>query len=184
MNDMKIAIIVGSLRKESYNHKLAEALAGLMPSEVEVEYLRLDDMPFMNEDLEIEVPQQVLRIASQVQQADAVLIVSPEYNRGVPAVTKNTVDWLSRPSTGSPLAGKPAAIAGATSGPIRTLVMQSQLRGVLAHVGSHVMDAPALGVSYPAMADKDGTLHAATKEFASTFIAAFIAHIKLYAERK
>lgn len=183
MNGMKIAIIVGSLRKESYNHKLAGALVGLMLPEVEAEYLRLDDMPFMNEDLEGEVPQPVLRIAEQVRRADAVLIVSPEYNRGVPAVTKNTIDWLSRPSTGVPLANKPMAIAGATSGPIRTLVMQSQLRGILAHVGARVMDAPALGVSYPAMADEDGTLHAATEDFTRKFAAAFAAHVKLYMER-
>lgn len=182
MNGMKIAIIVGSLRKESYNKKLADVLVKLLPSETEIEYLRLDDVPFMNEDLEDEMPESVQRIAGQVRRADAVLIVSPEYNRGVPAVTKNTIDWLSRPSTGTVLAGKPVAIAGATSGPIRTLVMQSQLRGILAHVGARVMDAPALGVSYPAMADEDGTLHAATEDFARKFAAAFAVHVKLYME--
>lgn len=177
---MKIAILVGSLRKESYNKKLATALVEMLPARVSAEYIELGDVPFMNEDLEATVPAPVVRVAAQVQSADAVLIFSPEYNRGVPAVTKNIIDWLSRPSTGAPLAGKSVAIAGATSGPIRTLVMQSQLRGVLAHVGAHVMDSPALGVSYPAMADEDGALHDATAQFVERFVLAFVAHVELY----
>lgn len=178
---MKIAIVVGSLRRGSYNKQLAEAMRAMLPDGAEADYVRLDDLPFMNEDLEHDVPESIRRVAAQVHDADGVLFVSPEYNRGIPSVTKNVIDWLSRPSADLALVGKPVAIAGATSGPIRTFVMQSQLRGVLAHVGAHVMDSPALGVSYPEMADTAG-LHEATEKFTQKFVTAFVRHVELYRE--
>ena len=181
---MKIAIIVGSLRNGSYNHMLARELAVRLPGETGVEWLELSEVPFMNEDLEAEVPEVVQVAAQQVAEADGVLIVSPEYNRGIPAVTKNIVDWLSRPSTGHSLKGKPVAIAGISIGPIKTMVMQSQLRPVLAHTQAVVLTAPviALTVGNDNMTAYGGVSDVTARHL-DVYIAAFMAHVERYTER-
>lgn len=181
---MKIAVIVGSLRNGSYNHVLAHALVERLPAGSEVEWLKLTEIPFMNEDLEAEVPEVVQLAAQQVAEADGLLIVSPEYNRGIPAVTKNIVDWLSRPSTGHPLKGKPVAIAGISSGPIKTMVMQSQLRPVLAHTQAVVLTAPVIALT---IGDDNmtasGGVSDVTARHLDAYIAAFMVHVERYTER-
>ena len=180
---MKIAVLVGSLRRESYNQTLARVIESRLPDDVALDWLQLDDVPFMNEDLELNLPAGVQRIANQVAQADGLLVLSPEYNRGIPAVTKNTIDWLSRGSTGNPINGKPTAIGGATVSPIKTLVMQSQLRPVLAHVGAPVMTGPVLSVTIGEdNMTADGTLSESTAKFIDEFIAAMQKHISLYSQ--
>jgi len=180
---MKLAVIVGSLRHDSHNLTLARVLVEYLPADTETTWVDLRDVPFMNEDLESSVPSSVMRIADQISQSDGVLIVSPEYNRGIPAVTKNAIDWLSRGSTGNPLKGKPVAIGGISTGPIKTLVMQSQLRPVLAHVGAVVLTSPALALTVSednmtaeGVASEKTTLHLAE------FTRAFLAHVRLYSE--
>ena len=181
---MKIAVIVGSLRSGSYNHVLAHALVERLPAGSEVEWLKLTEIPFMNEDLEAEVPEVVQLAAQQVAEADGLLIVSPEYNRGIPAVTKNIVDWLSRPSTGHSLKGKPVAIAGISSGPIKTMVMQSQLRPVLAHTQAVVLTAPVIALT---IGDDNmtasGGVSDVTARHLDAYIAAFMVHVERYTER-
>ncbi|QHN42534.1 NADPH-dependent FMN reductase [Candidatus Mycosynbacter amalyticus] len=181
---MKIAVIVGSLRNGSYNHVLAHALVERLPAGSEVEWLKLTEIPFVNEDLEAEVPEVVQLAAQQVAEADGLLIVSPEYNRGIPAVTKNIVDWLSRPSTGHPLKGKPVAIAGISSGPIKTMVMQSQLRPVLAHTQAVVLTAPVIALT---IGDDNmtasGGVSDVTARHLDAYIAAFMVHVERYTER-
>lgn len=181
---MKIAIVVGSLRSGSYNRMLAGALAERLPSGAEVSWMELAEVPMMNEDLESNVPETVRTAARQVAEADGVLIVSPEYNRGIPAVTKNIIDWLSRPSTEHPLQGKPVAIAGASSGPIKTMVMQSQLRPVLAHVRAEVMTAPVLALSVgDDTMTASGDVSDVTARYLDEYMAAFVRHIERYTER-
>lgn len=181
---MKIVIIVGSLRKSSYNRTLARVLAERLPENVEIMWVDLFDVPFMNEDLETNVPASVRIAAEQVASADGVLIVSPEYNRGIPAVTKNIVDWLSRESTGNPLRGKPVAIAGISSGPIKTMVMQSQLRPVLAHTQAIVLTAPVVALTIgDANMTESGTLSDVTATHLDVFAEAFVAHVTLHTER-
>lgn len=178
---MKLAVIVGSLRNESYNRTLAGVLINHLPSDVTAEIVELADIPFMNEDLEASVPASVFRVANQVAQADGVLIVSPEYNRGIPAVTKNIVDWLSRGSTGHPLKDKPVAIGGISSGPIRTMVMQSQLRPVLAHTGAIVMTGPVLGLTVGMdNMSATGELSETTTQHLEKYVASFIDHVQRY----
>lgn len=180
---MKLAVIVGSLRQKSYNRTLAGVLINRLPSDIETTVLDLADVPFMNQDLETELPESVRRVAEQVASADGVLIISPEYNRGIPAVTKNIVDWLSRESTGNPLKEKPVVIGGISSGPIKTLVMQSQLRPVLAHTQAIVMTAPVLALTVgEANMTEEGALSEATVVHIDAYIVAAIAHIKLYTE--
>lgn len=155
---MKIAIIVGSLRRESYNKKLAEAIAGRFPDDVSIEWVS-PDVPLFSEDLEPDaIPGSVQKAASQVSASDAVIFISPEYNRSFSGVIKNLIDWLSRKSVGYPLDSKLGAVAGATSGQIGTAVMQSQLRPILAHIGMDILSLPELFISVPSRMDENGEL--------------------------
>lgn len=180
---MRLAVVVGSLRRESYNRTLADVIVGRLAGDIEIIRVDVSDVPFMNEDLEANLPDSVRRVARQITEADGLLIISPEYNRGIPAVTKNIVDWLSRESTGNPLKGKPVVIGGISSGPIKTLVMQSQLRPVLAHTQAHVMTAPVLGLTIgDANMTPNGILSEATSKIVDAYVSSMVLHIKLYAE--
>ena len=119
----KIAVIVGSLRRESINRKLAEALAKLAGPKAEFTFLKIDDLPLFNQDLEANPPAAVTRVKGQIEAADGVLIVTPEYNRSIPGVLKNAIDWASRPYgknsfSGKPTAGRSMSYASRRSAPV------------------------------------------------------------------
>jgi chromate reductase len=144
----QVAVIVGSLRRESINRKLALALAGLAkPKGLEFALLKLDDLPIYNEDLWENPPAAVLRLKQEIKAADAVLFVTPEYNRGIPALVKNVVDWGSRPMAETVWTGKPAAIVGASPGAIGTAVAQAQLRTILTPLGVALVSRPEVYIS-------------------------------------
>lgn len=174
---MKLAIIVGSLRAESINKKLAEAIEAHLPEGSSVEWVN-PDVPLFSEDLEPDnVPVSVQRISEQVSASDAVLFVSPEYNRSFSGVIKNAIDWLSRESLGYPLDGKKGAITGATPGSIGTAVMQSQLRPVLAHIGMDILPLPELFIGVPARMSDDGVLTEQADRTVVKFVSALEAHV-------
>jgi len=116
---VQIVALVGSLRAGSHNRQLAEAAAKLVPEGAEL-YIHedLENVPFYNEDIDLEgrVPQQAAALRASVESADAVLLLTPEYNGAMPAVLKNAIDWLSRPRGASALDGKPVAVIGASGG--------------------------------------------------------------------
>jgi chromate reductase len=136
----KVAVLVGSLRKDSINRKLALALAKLAPSRFTFEHVRIDDLPLYNQDRDGNPPEQATRIKREVESADALLFVTPEYNRSIPGVLKNALDTASRPYGKNSFAGKPAGVLGASVGAIGTAVAQQHLRTVLAY-----LDVPTLG---------------------------------------
>jgi chromate reductase len=137
---MKIAIIVGSLRQDSVNSKLAEALKKLAPSNFTFTQLRIDDLPLYNQDDDANPHPSVLRLKSEIAAADALIFVTPEYNRSIPGVLKNAIDHASRPYGQSAWAGKPAGVLGASIGPHGTAMAQQHLRNILAY-----LDCPTLG---------------------------------------
>ncbi|HKY93990.1 MAG TPA: NADPH-dependent FMN reductase [Kiloniellales bacterium] len=144
----KVAVIVGSLRRESINRRLAHALASLaQPKGLELVELRLDDLPLYNEDLWQSPPASVQRLKQEIKDADAVLFVTPEYNRSIPAVVKNVVDWASRPMVDSVWPGKRASIVGASPGAIGTAVAQSHLRSILTPLGIALLSRPEVYLS-------------------------------------
>src|SRR5580765_851909 len=130
-----VAVIVGSLRRESINLRFAKAIAKLAEPTLAFELVELADVPLYNEDLWAAPPEGVTRMKREIETADAVLFVTPEYNRGIPAVVKNVIDWGSRPYGKSSWPNKPAAIVGTSPGAIGTAVAQSQLRGILVGCG-------------------------------------------------
>ncbi|WP_276354622.1 NADPH-dependent FMN reductase [Cohnella caldifontis] len=127
---MKILAFIGSLRKESYNSQLAHTIAERYRDRFEMEFAEIGDVPLFNQDEEMNAPPSVLKLREQVKAADAVLIVTPEYNWSVPGVLKNALDWLSRVE--KVLIGKPAMIAGVSTGAMGTLRAQLHLREILA----------------------------------------------------
>lgn len=173
---MKIAVIVGSLRADSYNKRLAEAIIERLPGDHEIVWVS-PELPPLNTDIEASVPQVIRDAAETVADCDGVLIVSPEYNRSFSGVLKNWLDWMSRESVGYPLDGKRGAIAGASPSTIGTAVMQSQLRPILAHIGMNILPLPEVFISVPNRMLADGSLTEATETLVQKYAAAFINHI-------
>ncbi|MDR2160729.1 MAG: NAD(P)H-dependent oxidoreductase [Desulfovibrio sp.] len=143
----KVAVFVGSLRKDSFNRKLALALADLGKDFLDLSLTPLEGIPLFNQDLESDPPQAVLDMRRAAAEADGVLFVTPEYNRGLPAVLKNAVDWGSRPAGQSVWAGKAGATAGISPGAIGTAVAQSQLRPILVMLGMRLMGQPEVYIT-------------------------------------
>lgn len=139
--------IVGSLRRASYNRSLMHAFIDAVPEDVAIEIAEIDALPLFNQDIEDPYPVAAASLKKKITAADAVLIVSPEYNRGVPGVLKNAIDWMSR-GEGKPFSGKPVLVAGASDGSIGTAVMQVSLKHSLMHVGAHIVPKPEFCVSF------------------------------------
>jgi chromate reductase, NAD(P)H dehydrogenase (quinone) len=139
MTSAKVAVLVGSARKDSLNKRLAKAFERLAPEALDFVWIKIDDLPFYNQDLELDRPYEVKRFTSEVRACDAVLAVMPEYNRSIPALLKNAIDWGSKPLAENVWRNKPTAIAGTSPGPFATAVGQQHLRQVLGVMGATVM---------------------------------------------
>jgi chromate reductase len=145
---MRLLGFAGSLRAGSYNRGLLRAAAELAPAGTVFEEHDLRGLPFYDGDLEAAGdPVSVIELKDAIRRADALVIATPEYNRGLPGVLKNAIDWASRPALASPLAGKPVAIMGATTGFAGTARAQQQLRDALEFPGALVLQQPEVLVS-------------------------------------
>jgi len=141
----KILGISGSLRERSYNTALLRAAAELAPPDVELEIFDLSQIPLYNDDVEaVGDPAPVAELRAAVAEADALLLATPEYNRGTSGVLKNAIDWLSRPALASVLRWKPVAIMGASSGRGGTKYAQQQVRDALLFPGAVVLEEPVV----------------------------------------
>jgi len=133
----------GNLRRGSYNRALLRASTELAPPTLQIVIHELDGIPLYSGDIEAAgVPPSVVQLRDAVQQADGLLIATPEYNHGVPGVLKNTIDWLSRPPRHSALNGKVAALMGATPGTLGTARAQSQLRQAFVFTNTYALLQP------------------------------------------
>ncbi|HSI04497.1 MAG: NADPH-dependent FMN reductase [Myxococcota bacterium] len=142
-----IAVIVGSLRKDSLNKKLAQAVEALAKDLWTCRYADIGALPLYNEDLWPSPPAPVGALKQLIESSDGVLVVTPEYNRSVPGVLKNALDWASRPSGKSSFKHKPAAVLGASSGQVGTAVAQAHLRGILGPSGATPMQSPEVYIT-------------------------------------
>lgn len=182
MAQIKIAVFVGSLRKDSFNRKLALALAKLAPADVTFEQVRIDDLPLYNQDDDGQQAASVLRLKAQVQAAQGLLFVSPEYNRSIPGVLKNAIDHGSRPYGKSVFPGKPAGVIGVSVGAIGTALAQQHLRNVLAY-----LDVPTLGQPEAFIQAKDGLFEAdgsigqASRAFLQGWLDQYLAWVRQHA---
>ena len=139
MAKLKLAIIVGRNRSESINRKLAQALAKLGEGAFDASFVKIDDLPMFNQDLEPNRPESTLRLKREIEAADAILIVTPEHNRSIPAVLKNAIDWASRPYGKNSWAGKTVAVTGTSGGAVGTAVSQNELRMILTNLAGAVV---------------------------------------------
>ncbi|MFJ7683322.1 NADPH-dependent FMN reductase [Peribacillus butanolivorans] len=134
-----IGLICGSLRENSYNRIIAQSLTDMVDS-FQFRWIEINDLPLFNEDLEISgVPETVTSFKSAIQDVDGIIIVSPEYNSGIPGVLKNALDWASRPQESAVLTKKPVGLIGATPGGLGTAFAQMQIRQILEAMQVHVL---------------------------------------------
>lgn len=170
-----VAVLIGSLRKDSINRKYAKVLEKLGGDHFKFVDINIGDVPHYNEDLWDNPPEAVTRMKEQVAGADAVLIISPEYNRSYPAVIKNALDWGTRPYGKNVWLGKPCAITGTSTGAAGTAVGQAHLRLDAVNCSMIVMHAPEAYIRWndDSFGD-DGTLKDdGTKEFLGKFLKSF-----------
>jgi chromate reductase len=170
MAKLKLGVIVGSNRRESINRKLAQALAKLSAGAFDASFIQIDDLPIYNQDLELPVPEKVVRFKSEVARSDALLFVTPEHSRSITAVLKNAIDG-ARPWGMTTWPGKPAAVIGTSSGAISTAIAQQHLRAVLGNIGLHVMGGEAYVRFKPELIDVQG---AVVDDSVRTFLKNFI----------
>lgn len=178
----KVAVIIGSIRRDSINRKLAKALIKLAPKDMEFDFVRLDDLPVFNQDHDESPPEPVLRVKAQIRSADALLFVTPEHNRSVPTALKNVLDWVSRPYGQSLWTGKPAGLVGASIGAIGTAVVQTHLRGVLAYLDVPTLGQPEVYIHFrDGLIDDDGNVSDdGTRRFLQSFIDRFAEWVKKF----
>jgi len=172
----RVATLVGSLRKGSLNRHAANAMAGLAPDSLTFEFIEIGDLPLYNEDLDKgDPPSQWRRFRDEIRPADAVLFVTPEYNRSVPGLLKNAIDVGSRPYGASVWAGKPAAVASVSPGGIGGFGANHHLRQSLVFLDMPVMQQPEAYLGGAgSYFDADGKLaNEGTAKFMRTFIEAF-----------
>jgi chromate reductase len=164
---MKIVALVGSIRKESYNLKLAKYVQKIYKKRFDIEILNIHDLPFFNQDIEVNPPIIVNEFKRKVAEADAVLWVTPEYNYSIPGVLKNAIDWLSR--VDKVMIGKPSWIMGATMGTLGTVRAQQHLREILfcPGVGSPLLPGNEvyIGIVHEKMDESGNFTHEPTIKF-------------------
>jgi chromate reductase len=179
MSQYNIAVIVGSIRKDSFNQKLADALVKLAPPELSFNKIRIDDLPLYNQDDDGQPAAAVTRLRKEVAAADGLLFLTPEYNRSIPGVLKNAIDHASRPWGKSVWTGKPAGVLGISVGAIGTALAQQHLRNILAY-----LDVPTLGQpevflqAKEGLFDADGNIGADSRAFLQGWVDRYVAWVK------
>jgi len=171
----KVAVLVGSARSRSINQALARALGKLAAGRLEFDFVPLDELPMFNGDMENNPPEAVWAFKRRVEAADALLFVTPEYNRSIPALLKNAIDWASRPWGQNSFAGKPGAVIGATPGQTGVAAGQQHLRNIVSPLQVLLLTQPEAYVQLqPGAIDADDAFtNPAQREFLQGYVDAF-----------
>ena len=174
MAQFKVALIVGSTRRESINRKLGQALAKLGKDKLDFQFVQIDDLPLYNQDNETNLPPSVVRFKSEIAAADGLLFVTPEHSRSIPAALKNAIDWGARPWGKNNWAGKLAAVTGASPGAISTALAQQHLRQILGAQGVVLAGGEAYLQFKPDLIDaNDVVTDEGTRGFLKSFLDQF-----------
>jgi chromate reductase, NAD(P)H dehydrogenase (quinone) len=179
MTTYQVGYFVGSLSSTSINRILSKALIRLAPDDLDFSEIRIDNLPLYSPDHDQSYPAEATALKEAIAGADAVLFVTPEYNRSIPGALKNAIDWASRPWGQNSFDHIPAAVIGASIGQIGTAVAQQSLRGVLSFCNARQMTAPEAYIQYsPEVFTEDGEVaDDATAAFLSGFMAEFRDHV-------
>ena len=182
MAKTRVAVLVGSLRRDSFNRKLADALPGLAP-DVEFTQLRIDDLPPYNQDDDGAPAESVKRLKSEISAVQGVIFVTPEYNRSMPGVLKNAIDHASRPYGQSAWKGKPAGVLGVSIGAAGTAMAQQHLRNVLAYLDVPTLGQPEVFIQHKeGVFDGAGKLGESTARFMQAWMDAYLAFVKRHGD--
>jgi chromate reductase, NAD(P)H dehydrogenase (quinone) len=182
MNQFQIAVVVGSLRRDSFNRKLANAIVKLAPKEFIFRQIKIDDLPLYNQDDDAAQADTVKRLKTEIAAAQGLLFVTAEYNRSIPGVLKNAIDHASRPYGQNVWAGKPAGVLGVSVGAIGTSMAQQHLRNVLAY-----LDVPTLGQpeafiqAKEGLFDQAGNIGADSMQFMQNWMDHYVEWVKKFA---
>jgi chromate reductase len=175
MSNFKVGYFVGSLSTASINRLLAKALVRLAPAELEMTEIPLGDLPLYNRDYDDDYPPVARRFKDAIASVDAVLFITPEYNRSIPGALKNAIDWASRPYGRNSFARKPSAVIGTSPGKIGTAIGQQHLRSILAFCNSPQMNAVEAYIQFEAgLITEDGEItNDTTEEFLRNYMTEF-----------
>ncbi|MDE2400046.1 MAG: NAD(P)H-dependent oxidoreductase [Burkholderiales bacterium] len=183
MSQYQIALVVGSLRRDSFNRKLANAIVKLAPAEFSFKPLEIGDLPLYNQDDDGKPAEAVKQLKAAITASQGLLFVTPEYNRSIPGVLKNALDHASRPYGQNAWAGKPGGVLGISIGAIGTSLAQQHLRNILAY-----LDVPTLGQPEAFIQAKDGLFdeagnlaNADSKKFLQGWMDRYVAWVKKHA---
>lgn len=179
MSQYKIAVLVGSLRQQSFNRKLGDALAKLAAPEFSFQNIEIGDLPLYNQDDDADQAPSVKRMKSEIAASHGVLFITPEYNRSVPGVLKNAIDHASRPYGESVWTGKPAGVLGVSIGTIGTALAQQHLRNITAYLDMPTLGQPEIFLqAKDDLFDQDGNIGPASKDFLQGWMDKYMAWVK------
>lgn len=181
MSKYKVGFIIGSLSSTSINRQLANALVRIAPPELQMQEIAIRNLPLYSQDYDADFPSVARAFKHAILESDAVLFVSPEYNRSIPGGLKNAIDWASRPEGDNAFSGKPSGVIGTSPGSIGTAVGQSHLRGVLHFCKAPVMaDVEAYVQFRPGAIGDDGRI---TNGSTSEFLRNYMKHFQQFVAR-
>ena len=182
MTTRRIAVVVGSLRKDSFNRTLADRLVERAPDSLALHAVEIGDLPLYNQDDDASPHPNVVRFKREIEQADGVLFVTPEYNRSISGVLKNALDHASRPYGESVWAGKPAGVAGVSVGAIGTAAAQQHLRTILAYLDMPTLGQPEMFLKADAVFDDAGALRDDSTAFIDTWLKRYAGWVAQHVE--
>jgi chromate reductase len=175
----KIAVLVGSLRRDSFNKQLARALEKIAGARAEFHHIRIDDQPLYNQDFDSDYPPVCTRLKDEIRVCDGVLFVTPEYNRSIPGVLKNAIDIASRPYGHSAFAGKPGAVIGTSASAMSTALAQQHLRNICVFLDIPLLQQPEAFVRYKEglFADDGSVTEESVGKFLGNFVDKYLAWV-------
>ncbi|MGZ2746230.1 NADPH-dependent FMN reductase [Burkholderia stagnalis] len=177
----RVAVVVGSLRRGSWNRALARAVISLAPADLSFEFVEIGELPLYSQDYDADFPEVAKRFKQSIEAADALLFVTPEYNRSIPGVLKNALDWGSRPWGANSWARKPGAVLGTSPGATGTALSQQHLRNVLAYLDVATLGQPEMFIKHdPTRIDDEGKIvNEDTRKFLQGFVDRYAAWVRL-----
>lgn len=182
MSTIHIAVIVGSLRKESFNRQLATALARLAPSDIAFDGVEIGDLPLYHQDDDANPSPAVNRLKAQIASANGLIFITPEYNRSIPGVLKNAIDHASRPYGQSVWGGQPAGVIGISVGAIGTALAQQHLRNILAYLDVPTLGQPEVFIqAKDGLFGADGSIGVASRQYLQAWMDRYVAWVKQHA---